>query len=336
MKKEEKQILLSDLGNIYSSNGDFTAQAAILQSYYRISQNEPCGLTRTIIVTGYDANGKTIRKSVPKLYGHILQNGLEQNKNFFFVETFEYAHHRVKFKTKDETIRVDRLFNNLLSSMPLAFNLFHPLMMMMEKHSDELTKMIQNVFPELPVSNINKIRIEFVPAPIQNYTNNKSAMDAAIEFSEKDGSSYIISIETKYTDELGQNKASDNLTLLAIAKELNMFTEAGINKIAQGCTQIYRNFLSTEKYAAVHNLKDSHSIILAPENHPTTEKEMNSLLQVLKPEYHYKLKKYSLENFVKSLELNCPESFRLWLDWFYDRYLNFTKTEHLYQQFKQQ
>ena len=158
-------------------------------------------------------------------------------------------------------------------------------------------------------------------------------MDAAILFKDILGKEYIISIETKYTDQLGQNKAKDNSLKLDIAKSLGMFTIRGLDLISKGCTQIYRNFLLTEKYRFVHRLADSFSIILAPRDHPTTDKEIDSLVGNLIPDFKYKLRKYALEDFIESLKPHCPEEFKKWLNWFYNRYLDFNKTENLYKEF---
>jgi hypothetical protein len=333
MSYNKKILTLGQLGNIYSSSGDFTTRAAILQSFYRASLNEKCGTGSRNIIEGRNFEGKPILKSVKQEYGHLVSRGEFRNINFYFNETFEYAKYRVENKKPEETIKADRLFNNLLSSMPMAFNLFHPLILIKKKYPFLLDKMLKNVFDDLPINKIDDILIEFIPLPVDTYTMDGSAMDAAIFFQNEVGEKYIISIETKYTDQLGLNKAKDNSLKLETAKSLRIFTPEGIETISKGCTQIYRNFLLTEKYRLVHGFGDSFSIILAPKDHPTTEKEIDSLRKKLLPEFHNKIRKYSLEDFIESLKLYCPEEFQTWLTWFYDRYLNFEKTEELFKQF---
>ena len=324
---------LKQLGNIYSSDGDFTTRAAILQANYRVSLNEKCGLGSKNIVKGRDSNGKAILGSVKQEYGHLIQGGESRNINFFFHETYEYAKYRVENKKPDETIKADRLFNNLLSSMPMAFNLFHPLILIKKQFPDALNKMIRNAFPDYPVHKVTDILIEYIPLPIDQYTGDRSAMDAAIVFLDAEGENYLIAIETKYIDQLGKNKAKDNSIKLETAKISGLFNSNGIETISQGCTQIYRNFLLAEKYRLVHDLKDSYSIIIAPADHPTTESEITSLQKNLLLEFKYKLQKYSLEDFWEALKPDCPEEFQEWLKWFHDRYLDFNKTEHLFKEF---
>ena len=209
----------------------FTAKARMLQSIHRASIGE------TEIGVGPTAHATKDNK--PAYYVNMLVNGEFTGKNFHFSETYEYAKERAEGKSKVETIDKYRLFNNLLSSMPMAFNIFHTLMMIKKKYPDEIAGILQHVFPDLDIHQVDDIKIEFIPEPIKNYTNDKTAMDATILFSDAEGNKFIIAIEVKYTDSLG-------------AKESGLFTTLGLAKVKAVCPQIYRNFLLTEKYIIVN------------------------------------------------------------------------------------
>lgn len=328
---------LKDLGNIYSSGNNFTTRAALLQSYYRVSKNEIAGLANVHRrVKGSKTDDKIQIETYTKEYGHIVCEGELKNKNFFFDETFEYAKDRVKNKNPDETIKSDRLFNNLLSSMPMAFNLFHPLMMLLRKDPVNTTHVVAALFPDLNIHKVEKIDIEYIPLPITEYTNDKSAMDAMILFSDKDNNRSIIAIECKYSDSLGTNKAKDNKVKYQLAVDLGVFTKQGLWHIREnGCTQIYRNFLLTEKYRIKHKLAGSWSVILAPIGNPTTDSEIQSVNSMILPEYRdTRLFKYPLEDFVQTLKSHLPEEYQDWINWFYDRYLDFSRIEHFYSALK--
>lgn len=321
---------LEDLGNIYSSGNRFTTKAALLQSCFRYEKNEASGKTMVRVFDHFDLNEKKIYRSELKEYGHIVNEGELKNKNFYFHQTFDYAHQRVITKNPDETIKKDRLFNNLLSSMPLAFNLFHPLMMLLESSPHEVTKIVSALFPALKIKEVEKIDIEFIPLPITSYTNDKSAMDAVIFFKNNNDKSNIISIEVKYTDTLGSNKAKENKLKVDAALATGYFTTDGIKHIHGGCTQIYRNFLLTEKYRMVHKLENSYSIILAPKDHPSTEWEINSLKKYFNESCpDSKLKKYTLEDFTRIISDNINEDYKPWINWFNNRYLAFDKVNKL-------
>lgn len=159
-------------------------------------------------------------------------------------------------------------------------------------------------------------------------------MDAAIIFKDKSGDKYLLAIEVKYTDSLGTNSAKDNKLKYETARALKQFTDDGLEIIKDGCPQIYRNYLLAEKYRVVHGIKESYSIILAPKNHPSTKREIETLKYNLNPEFHYKILKEDLESFLEKLELSCPDEFKDWLNDFKERYLNFSLAEKLLKECK--
>ncbi len=105
-------------GNQCKSDDSFTRKVRLFQSMYRVEMGEEEGVWPT---------------KVSKLkYGNIISGGEVSGKNFLIKEAFEYAKKRVAKKSKNETIDGFRLFNNLLSSQPMAFNLFYPLMLLLK------------------------------------------------------------------------------------------------------------------------------------------------------------------------------------------------------------
>mgnify|MGYP000385164646 CR=1 FL=1 len=86
----------------------------------------------------------------------MISGGEISGKNFLMKETFEYAKKRVKNRKDNETIDEFRLFNNLLSSMPMAFNLFHPLMLLLEENPEKVTLAIRSIFKNIPVFVVTK------------------------------------------------------------------------------------------------------------------------------------------------------------------------------------
>lgn len=320
MNKFTEQIHTPDLGPQSPSDNSFTAKARKLQSLWRVQNGLEMGV-------GPNRNSTDRRTGLPTYYGNMIKDGETSGRNFFYPETFAYARWRVDTKQKDETIDEYRLFNNLMSSMPMAFNLFHPLMMLHVQNPAVVDSMLKKVFPNFPIYKVKEIGLEFIPTPIERYTNDKSAMDAFIRFYDKAGGEYIIAIETKYTDSLGLNKARDNRTKIEFAGESGLITDEGIREVEQNCTQIWRNLLLVEKYRVVAGLTNSYSVILAPRDHPSTQSEINSVKKYLRDQD--KLRDYKLENFIDILLATCPDNYANWLNCFYDRYLNFTLSDSL-------
>ena len=260
----------------------------------------------------------------------MISGGEVSGKNFLMKETFEYAQKRVAEKSKNETIDGFRLFNNLLSSQPMAFNLFHPLMLLLKQDPAMVTLAVRSVFRNFPVFEVTEIGLEFIPTPIENYTNDKSAMDAYIRFVDNKGGKHIIAIETKYTDVLGVNEASHCEEQKHMLIDTGLFS-ADFEELLMGgkvkLTQIYRNLLLTERYRMVEGLKDSYSVVLSPKEHPSTEEEIGSVTEYLKPEYAYKLSAVTLEDFVDAMIQYLPEYYAQVYERFRGRYLEFGKVQ---------
>ena len=219
---------------------------------------------------------------------------------------------------------------NFLMSQPMAFNLFHPLMLLLKQDPAMVTLAVRSVFRNFPVFEVTEIGLEFIPTPIENYTNDKSAMDAYIRFVDNKGGKHIIAIETKYTDVLGVNEASRCEEQKQMLVDTGLFS-ANFEELLMGgkvkLTQIYRNLLLTERYRIKEGLKDSYSVVLSPKEHPSTEEEIKSVTEYLKPEYAYKLSAVTLEDFVDAMIQYLPEYYAQVYERFRGRYLEFRKVE---------
>jgi len=300
----------------------FTAKARKLQSLWREENGLEIGI-------GPTRNSKDAKTGEPTFYGNMITEGEVNGKNFYFPETFAYAKWRVQSRLKDETFDVYRLFNNLLSSMPMAFNLFHPLMMLKAENPALVDSIIRNAFPNISsIYRVQEIGLEFIPTPTVSYTRDKSAMDAFIRFQDKVGNNYLIAIETKYTDSLGTNTASNHKYQFEIISELNMFTPEAVNDIKEGhskISQIIRNFILAKKLGAIHGLKGVYSVVMAPKYHPTTICEIKTLQSQLNEESRERVFALSLEVFISAIRVQCVGKYKTWIDWFWERYLNFEK-----------
>ena len=297
----------------------FTERCRQLQSLYREEIQEPMG-------KGPWKNSKTRQIS-------MIEKGEKSGKNFVDSYTFRYAKLRVARIKKNETINEFRLFNNLLSSQPMAFNLFCPLMhMLKDGHQELVTTLVRSVFPHLPIGQVTKIKLEYLHTNVEKYLNDKTAMDAIIRYKDNDGRRCFIAIETKYTDVLGTKSAEHTEKQKALIKQLGFFqleSEKALVEPKKPISQIYRNFLLSECYRIKERAHECHSIVLSPKDHPTTKKEVKSLQDELLPEYRYKIQALSLEDFVDRILAVCPPEYSSPFVWFRHRYLDFSRVRNL-------
>ena len=310
---------------------EFTKKCRELQSEYREKMGEPMGKGPFRKSSNYQIN--------------MLVNGEKTGKNFVNEFTFNYAKHRVENIQPNETIDEYRLFNNMLSSQPMAFNLFCPFIQMLEEGKVEaVTSIFKSIFPDKCIGEVTEVGLEFLHTDIGNYLNDCTAMDAIVRYKDTDGKPAFIAIETKYTDVLGENTSGrQNVKYDYWIEKIGMFkpdTEAELIRSAKAAktaenrkelkkllkgmkvvTQIYRNFLLTECYGIQEGAGRCYSVVLAPAQHPTTEKEVASLKDELKPEYRYKISAVSLEDFVERTLQVYPEEDKAPFLYFKDRYI---------------
>lgn len=310
---------------------ELTKKCRELQGEYREKMGEPMGKGPFRKSSNYQIN--------------MLVNGEKTGKNFVNEFTFNYAKHRVENIQPNETIDEYRLFNNMLSSQPMAFNLFCPFIQMLEEGKVEaVTSIFKSIFPDKCIGEVTEVGLEFLHTDIGNYLNDCTAMDAIVRYKDTDGKPAFIAIETKYTDVLGENTSGrQNVKYDYWIEKIGMFkpdTEAELIRSAKAAktaenrkelkkllkgmkvvTQIYRNFLLTECYGIQEGAGRCYSVVLAPAQHPTTEKEVASLKDELKPEYRYKISAVSLEDFVERTLQVCPEEDKAPFLYFKDRYI---------------
>jgi hypothetical protein len=91
-----------------------------------------------------------------------------------------------------------RLFDNMLSSQPMCFNLLGELAL----DADLATSVFKRLFPERVVE-VQEIRFEYSPGRRDpRYLNNRSAADAFVVHTTPNGGRGFIAIETKYCEDM--------------------------------------------------------------------------------------------------------------------------------------
>ncbi len=293
----------------------FVKKCRLLQSVYREELSEPMGVGpwRT-------SKNKQI---------NMIADGEVTGKNFVNEYAFNYAKMRVANKMPNETIDEYRLFNNLLSSQPMAFNLFCPLISMLDRGlQGAVDAIVRAIFPDFDICTVTEVGLEYLHTDAENYLGDKTAMDAIIRYTDRDGRPCFVAIETKYTDVLGLNSARNTAKQKTLIKELGYFKTDSEDSLLNGdkeISQIYRNFLLAECYRIKEPAHEAYSVVLAPAEHPTTMEEVSSLKEELKPEYQYKLRSVTLEHFIEKAIQYCPDGEKQVFEAFYNRYLAFEK-----------
>lgn len=123
------------------------------------------------------------------------QFGFRTMANFLGDEVRDAVKHRLANPERDQTLNRMRLMCDLLSSMPMCFNLFGWL----QSDLEAADKVVHRWWPETP-GRVTAVRFEWSPdrRAEGKFLENRSAFDVAFELQLDDGTLGVIGIETKY------------------------------------------------------------------------------------------------------------------------------------------
>ena len=218
-------------------------------------------------------------------YGNMLINGEETGSNFISDTAFRYAKQKALDKQINQFLTIDeyRLFNNMLSSQPMCFNLFSDLRALLLTDPETASSITRQLFSEITwIDKLTYVDVEFIPVPIRDYTNDKTAFDAMLLVMDKAGRKGLITVETKYTDVLGDNPSVDTVTKDKLVRGYRIFDDSYRLLLKKtGYKQIHRNYLLTVAYAKAHKVPNYANIIISPELDQLSEKEIGELKEHL-------------------------------------------------------
>ncbi|RUT29997.1 hypothetical protein EMQ25_11715 [Arsenicitalea aurantiaca] len=162
----------------------FRSAARLLQSLWREDRDLPIGSFLT-------ADEKRVR-----LGSRITEAAGRSGGNFLSPDIALLVRREVIYRELGALIEVDRLRTNLLSSMPLTFNLFAPLKFDLKQASRFAADLFPNLIKEM-------VAIRFEHAPRRGsaiYTGDYSAFDVALYGVSPEGRRVMIAFEIKYSE----------------------------------------------------------------------------------------------------------------------------------------
>lgn len=264
--------------------------------------------------------------------GSTLVDGERTGSNFLSPAAFACAQEKVAEKATNPDLTLDayRLFNNMLSSMPMCFNLFADLREGVNAGFPAAWRVLAAIFAESPIAAVDAVEVEMLPRPTERYIDDKTAFDAAVTFRDVSGPAGIATIETKYTDRLGGNRAGREERKFALARELDLFTPDGAAWHREhGFDQVARNLLLTLAYAHVEGLAHATNYVLGPAEDGEAPRAVQSLRGRLAPAFRDAILWLPLEQAVERGLAAADGFFADHLERFRARYLDFGQVEHL-------
>ena len=160
-------------------------------------------LTRSRMLQGIYRNQKLENEYCNYVFGDNGFVNFMRNKQLQADAKNELAAIKQRERLTDEK----RLFENLLSSQPLAFNIFLPL----KWHNFEIGSVVfKELFPFLNIKQLVDIKLEFVPGDgtgkdDRKITTDNSCFDVYVEYKNDKNEFGGIGIEVKYTELFSQS-----------------------------------------------------------------------------------------------------------------------------------
>lgn len=169
----------------------FRAAARLLQSLWRERYNIPMG---------FYINGKGRRKP---LGSRLNAQASAAGVNFVAPELQRLARREMAYREPGAMIDEERVWSNMLSSMPLTFNLFGGLKL----NQDLARQVCQALWPEL-ADQVCHIQFEHSPARGDaRFTDDGTAFDVFISCRDGAGAKTFIAVEVKYSEAMQEPEA---------------------------------------------------------------------------------------------------------------------------------
>lgn len=286
----------------YSDLSDFAANARLLQSIWRTEQ-------------GYDY----------ERYGNFLHLDFAKSSgaNFLTDSIFKMVKKEINTQHRKKVIKEPRIWNNLLSSQPLAFNLFGQLKLDMNL----ATQALSDLYPDLEIEEVTNIEFEHSPGRGElKYTGDASAFDVFIEYITKQKAKSFLGIEVKYAESLKDKPSTHKNRYEVISKDSGIFNMSKLEELKQKpIQQIWRDHLLTlSMFISNSDFVRGDFIYLFPEKNDDCVYAIEKYNQTFLPISETYFKPLTIEMLINTLKKNCSAK---WILDFENRYLRFDKTE---------
>jgi hypothetical protein len=254
-----------------------------------------------------------------------LDYAKETGTNFLTNGIFETLKFEVENKHIDgKVIQEPRIWNNLLSSQPLAFNLFGEL-----KINKELTSIIfKKLYPERNLKKVTAVEFEYSPGrKNQKYTGDSSAFDVFIEYKTEKDKKGFFGIEVKYAEDLNDEPSTHKNTYETISTASGIFEMSNINSLKEKpIQQIWRDHLLTLSLFITNNdYEIGDFIYLYPSENLNCISGIENYKSTFKNSNDNYFKPLTIEKLVETIRIHCSDK---WIIDFENRYLRFEKIDN--------
>ncbi len=294
---------------------DFQRTARILQSIWREEQGYMPGKY-------LDEEGKTNFRG-----SRLLMPEAEDSLSNFITDVVrQVVREEVcnQESSKGKLFGKPRIFDNLLSSQPLCFNLFAELKRDIPLATDLVKELTSGRFRQ-----VNAIEFEFSPGRRDTrYLGDRSAFDVFIDCETSTGGRGFIGIEVKYHENLIGPAGKDgerrqNVRYDQVADKMNCFSARTRDALKLSpLEQIWRDHLLAGAMCDTDHYEDALFVMLYPKDNHHVKGAVTDYRNCLSNDSSFA--EWTIEDVCSCLKKYSTAG---WIDLFVDRYLAFEKVK---------
>jgi hypothetical protein len=271
----------------------FRSAARLLQALWREDRNLPIG-------SYVSEDGKR-----RKLGSRISQAAGKGGGNFLTPEIAHTARRETAYREIGALIDAERLATNLLSSMPLAFNLLAPWGHSLERASSYLIEILP------PFTGVAR-QLLFEHSPGRGnpkFTADHTAFDALIRYSDGQGRNGFVAFEIKYSESMREPMPELKPRHAELSEASGLFTDPAAAALRTNpLQQFWREHLLAQSMID-HGLYDEgHLVTIAPAlNYHVHDAAEAYLLHLREPEDgKVRFVNLTLEDVIEVIRLSDP------------------------------
>lgn len=215
----------------------------------------------------------------------------------------------------EKLIKAPRIYDDLLSSQPLCFNLFGELALNLDLASQVLRRLLPKMIARVT-------RVEFEHSPGRGdprYTSDRSAFDVYVEHVTPAGVPGFLGIEVKYVEDMTDKAARHRDRYDEVADKLDCFLPEQRRRLrAVPLNQIWRDHLLVGSVLLAPDglWHEGRFVVLYPSENDCVDAAVKVYSSCLSD--HTTFETWTLESFVDALEAECDAS---WVGQLRERYL---------------
>jgi hypothetical protein len=292
-----------------ADRSDFQRHARILQSMWRTEQGYPIG--EHVGPNGSRPLGSRLAMPWAK---ETLANYLNETiRQVVRAEVLDGEASRGK------VYMPPRIFDDLLSSQPLCFNLFAEL-----QQNPALATAALHVLAPDRIARVTGIQFEHSPGRgEEGYTDDGSAFDVYVEYRTPLDEVGFAGIEVKYHEDLKDRPACHRPRYDQIAEQMGCFRRECLASLkSKPLQQIWRDHLLAGSMLERGDFEDGFFVFLYPRDNPHCARAASDYQDCLLDRDTFVV--WTLEEVTGAIQ-QCTQA--VWIDRFADRYLNFAKID---------